>query len=233
VGAGGWTAVRIPGKSLTQYGPVNWQGAPAWQADSQASASMWRHPVDLPAELVGEVSFSWWVDRLVAGADLRAPGMGDSPARLVFAFDGDKGRLSLKDRMLFDVAEALTGEAPPYATLMYVWSNQVPPETVILHPRSDRIRKVVVEQGPDGLRQWRHYRRNLAQDFQRAFGEPSGRLLAVALMTDSDNMASSARTWYGDVTVQGLPPLGGPVTPEPNHPAAQSRSASALTKSQR
>lgn len=136
--------------------------------------------------------------------------MGDSPARLVFAFDGDRSRLSARDRMLFDVAELLTGEPPPFATLMYVWANQSAPEAIIEHPRSDRIRKVVVEQGPASLRQWRQYRRDLAADFLRAFGEPPGRLVAVALMTDSDNMAASAQTWYGDVVLQGLPPLGVP-----------------------
>ena len=42
------------------------------------------------------------------------------------------------------LAEVLTGEEPPYATLMYVWCNKREPGTVIHSPRTDRIRKIVL-----------------------------------------------------------------------------------------
>ena len=45
------------------------------------------------------------------------------------------------------LAEALTGERPPYATLVYVWDATAPVGTVIINPRSDRIRKIVVDSG--------------------------------------------------------------------------------------
>jgi hypothetical protein len=39
----------------------------------------------------------------------------------------------------------------------------------------------------------------LAADYRLAFGEEPGALAAIALMTDSDNTASRAQSWYGPV----------------------------------
>jgi Protein of unknown function (DUF3047) len=84
---------------------------------------------------------------------------------------------------------------------MYVWDAKAPVGSVIVHPRSDRIRKIVVESGTAGLRKWRSYRRNLAADYRLAFGEAPGPLQAMAVMTDGDNTQSQLSTWYGDITL--------------------------------
>jgi hypothetical protein len=148
------------------------------------------------------VEFSWWVPETIPTADLRHAETADSPVRVVFAFDGDVSRLSLRNRLQFQMAETLTGEAPPYATLMYVWDNHAEPETVLPGARSDRVRKVVLEQGGGNLRRWLTYRRPLMADFERAFGETPGPLIGIALLTDTDNTRTKARACYGDVVVQ-------------------------------
>ena len=51
-------------------------------------------------------------------------------------------------------------------------------------PRSDRIRKLVVESGSARLDQWLDYERDIRADFERVFGEPPGALVGVAIMTD-------------------------------------------------
>ena len=84
---------------------------------------------------------------------------------------------------------------------MYVWDAKAPIGSVISHPRTDRIRKIVVESGTAGLRTWRSYRRDLAADYRLAFGEAPGALQALALMTDGDNTQSQLATWYGDITL--------------------------------
>jgi hypothetical protein len=82
---------------------------------------------------------------------------------------------------------------------MYVWGNERAPGTVVHSPRTDRIRRIVVESGPSGLDQWRDYERDIRADYLRAFGEPPGALVGLAIMTDSDNTRSKARAWYGPV----------------------------------
>ena len=196
---GDWHAVPLPGKNPTRYEWEHKDGRASWCATSERSASMWRRHLDLAAAKVGEVSFSWWVQDLIVNASVADAALEDAPARVIFAFGGDIGALPIRTRLLFDLAEALTGERPPFATLMYVWDATAPVGSVIHNPRSDRIRKIVVDSGPTQLRRWRNHRRDLAADFRLAFGEAPGPLTAIAIMTDSDNTQSRAQSWYGAV----------------------------------
>lgn len=197
--ADGWHEVRLPGKAETRYRWEEKDGRRALFADADRSASMWRRKLDLLPERIGEVAFSWRVDRLIDGASVSVAEHEDAPVRVLFGFGGDTARLSQRNRMMFELAHALTGEPPPYATLMYVWENQAPVESVVINPRTDRIRKIVLDSGAAQLGRWREHRRHLAVDFRRAFGEDPGPLQSVALMTDADNTRSTAQAWYGPV----------------------------------
>lgn len=198
---GEWHAVPLPGKLLTRYSRDRKDGRDAMAARSERSASMLRKRVQIAAQELGSVRFSWWVDDLVAGASVADVDREDAPARVLFGFGGDVSKLPARTRMLFDLAEALTGEQPPYATLMYVWDANAPVGTVIVSKRSDRVRKIVVDSGPLNLRRWRDHHRDLRADFRLAFGEDPGPLQSIAVMTDSDNTRSSAHAWYGAVTL--------------------------------
>ena len=136
---------------------------------------MLRRKVQIDPAQLGRVQFSWRVASLIEQADLSDADASDSPVRLVFAFDGDHRRLSARNRMLFDLAQVLTGEPPPYATLMYVWDNRAAAGIVIHGPRTDRVRKIVLESGPGQCGRWLHYERDLSADFRQAFGEEPGR----------------------------------------------------------
>ncbi len=151
-----------------------------------------------PNELC-KLTFSWKVPALIASADMALIDTDDSPVRVVLAFEGDRNLFSTKNAMLSELSHALTGEPLPYATLMYVWCNTCAVGTVIINPRTDRIRKLVVESGSPHLNQWTDYERDIHADFEAAFGEAPGSLLALGIMTDSDNTRSTARAWYGPI----------------------------------
>jgi Protein of unknown function (DUF3047) len=85
---------------------------------------------------------------------------------------------------------------------MYVWCNKRAPGSVIQNPRTDRIRTIVVESGVKNLNQWLDYERNIAADFESAFGEKPGALVGMALMTDTDNTRSKTRAYYGPVSMR-------------------------------
>ena len=197
-----WEPVLLPGKLRTEFRRREHDGRDSVQADSASSASMMRQRLRISPEQLGQLRFSWQAENLLEGANVAEQGRDDSPVRLVLAFDGDRQKFSTRNAMLNELAKALTGEDMPYATLMYVWSNQLPVGTVITHPRTDRIRKIVVESGPAHLRQWRHYKRDVQADFEQAFGEAPGPLQAVAIMTDSDNTQSRTRAWYGEIRLE-------------------------------
>lgn len=197
----GWSARELPGKRATRYSLARRQGQACVLAQAERSASLWRRKLDLDAQQIAGLEFDWWLSGgHPARATVSAPETDDAAARLVLAFDGDASRLSRRNRMLFEMAETLTGEAPPYATLMYVWDAQAAPETLVVSQRSDRIRKIVVGSGPvAGAPRWQRFKRDVVADYRRAFGEPPGTLVGAAFMTDADNTGSRAEACYGSL----------------------------------
>ncbi len=197
-----WHEVALPGKRATRYARSRKDGRTVVHARADASASMWRCHARIPPAELGLLRFSWRVDALNAQASVTDVEREDAVARLVLAFDGDRARLSPRTRAIFDLARSLTGESPPFATLMYVWETAEPVGTAIVNPRTDRIRKLVVDSGPAHLGSWREHRRDVAADYLQVYGEPPGALIGVALMTDSDNTRSRAEAWYGPVVFE-------------------------------
>eukprot|EP01041_Mallomonas_annulata_P015547 gene15548-32846_t len=105
----------------------------------------------------GRISFSWRVDALPAGADLAAADASDSPVGIVLGFEGDRTRWSPRTHRLSEMSRLLTGEELPYATLVYAWGNREAPGTVVVNPRTDRIRKLVLDSGPQNIGVWRDH----------------------------------------------------------------------------
>lgn len=196
-----WEPILLPGKLRTAFQPMDHQGRRSLQADSSASASMLRQRLQIAPEQLGRLRFEWQVANLIEGADMRERDSEDSPVRLVLAFDGDRRQFSPRNAMLNELTRALTGEEMPYAVLMYVWSNDQPVGTVITNPRTDRIRKIVVESGSARLQQWLRYDRQITDDFVRAFGEPPQTLQSIAIMTDTDNTRGQTKAWYGPISL--------------------------------
>lgn len=197
-----WFFWQLPGKSATQYSPVVHEGRPALRARSDNSASVVRQKLNLAPEQLGTLRFSWFVQRQIAGADVQTREADDAPVRVMLAFEGDRSKLPVRYNALSDLALALTGERLPYATLMYVWSERHSVGSVVHGARTDRVRKLVLASGANSLGRWLDYERDVRADFERAFGEPPGALIGIALMTDSDNTQSRAEAWYGPLQLQ-------------------------------
>ena len=196
-----WQHYKFPGKQATQYSYAPTDGKPAVMARASSSASMLRHAVRVEPALLQDIIFSWKVKQLIPGADLTRRETHDSPVRLVLAFEGDRSEFSMKNAMLSELSLTLTGEAMPYATLMYVWCNACAKETLYINPRTDRIREIVLETGPEHLGQWLNYQRDIQADYLLAFGQPPGALVGVGLMTDTDNTRQSTVAWYGPISL--------------------------------
>lgn len=194
-----WQHLTLPSKKQTLYTLSHQQGRDTMQANATSSASMLRQDLYIAAKDLDVVKFSWHVPELIKDADIALRDFDDSPVRIVLIFEGDKTKFSAKNAMLSEMAEMLSGEPLPYATLMYVWCNKREPSSVIVNPRTDRIRSVVVESGSKNLRQWLDYQRNIHADYEKAFGEAPGALLHVGIMTDSDNTKTQVSAAYGSV----------------------------------
>jgi Protein of unknown function (DUF3047) len=194
-----WQHQSFPTKRSTRYRAQQLLGRDALEAMASNSMSVMRKKRTVPAHELGRVQFSWVAKQLIDRADITARASDDAVLRVVLTFEGDRSRFSLKNQLLSELSHTLTGEELPYATLMYVWCNKRPAGEVILNPRTDRIRKLVVESGRANLGQWLDYERDIRADFKQAFGEEPGALTSIALMTDTDNTQSDTTAWYGPV----------------------------------
>ncbi len=162
-------------------------------------------PYGYPLNHNGRLQWRWKVDQLIAQADNTRKSTEDAPVRLVISFEGDLDRLSFDDRLFFDHIRVFTGQQLPYATLMYIWENRLPRDTVISNPHTSRIKMVIVESGRDRVGTWREESRNVYEDFKLAFGEPPGRITAIGIMTDTDNTGDNVHAYYGDIVFKRVP----------------------------
>ena len=200
-----WEIFRVPGKQPTHYRHVQHEGRDAVLAVADASGSILRHRLRLEPSSLGRVSFSWNVPDAASGANASLPKLDDVPVRVVLAFEGDRTLFSMKNALLSELSQLLTGEPLPYATLIYSWSRVRPPGVVIANDQTDRIRKLVVESGDGGYNQWRSYERDIRADFQKVFGEEPGALLSFAVFTEGERNVGPLQAWYGPVVLRSAP----------------------------
>lgn len=198
-----WTPwIFHPTKKPTRFRSVTVDGVRVVEANAEQSIAGLRHAVDLDPADRPILEWRWRVDRVLEGADVRERHGDDSPVRVVLAFDGDVSALPIKEQMFFERVKLLGGQDLPYATLMYVWCRKSATESVVPNFHTSRVQKIVVEQGPDHVGQWRTYRRDIVADYERAFGRKPGRLIAVGVMSDTDNTKEAAFGWYGDIRLR-------------------------------
>lgn len=200
IGPGRWEPWgRHPAKPPTQYDIIREDAKAVLQARATSSVSGLKHRVNRPAQEFSLIRWRWRIDSILQGADVGDRHAEDAPARLLLAFEGDRSRLSMREMMVAEQFQLFTGQAMPYATLMYVWDTTRHEGEVVHNPHSSRIRKVVVQSGGSQAGRWVSYQRDFLADFLKAFGEAPGQLTGVGVMTDSDNTRQSARCLYGDV----------------------------------
>ena len=186
-------------KRDTVYKVDRAEGRAVLRASADAAASMYVAPVKPAMSGAATLSWDWKADALVPGADNRDKSREDAPLRVLVAFDGDVRTLPEAEQKRFSRAKNLTGRQPPYAVVMYIWSDQVPVGSVIPSAHTSQVRMLAVASGADGLGRWQSVQRNLVEDYRRAYGAEPGPVLGVAVMTDTDNTGTKAVGEYADI----------------------------------
>ena len=192
--------VILPQTPRTQYRVVTTSDGTALEATADHSASGLYRRIRIDPKSHPIVQWRWNVLQPVAGADARIPAREDSPARLVISFHGDINRLDFQERITLRLYKGLTGQTLPYAMLMYVWADGLPAETTIPSEHTAKIQMIVLPGDKGRIGQWTQFRRNVFEDYQRVFGEAPSDIVAVGVMTDSDDTGQQARALFGDIT---------------------------------
>lgn len=204
----GWKPYRL-GKSLgeTRYRLTMLDGRTVLEARAENAVSAIAYELRADAIRTPWLSFSWRTERLIDRADMRTKAGDDYPARIYVIFDYDIARLPLADRMKLRMARAIWGDQVPAAALCYVWEPRQPVGHAAWSAYTSRLRMIVAESGAARLGRWVSIERNVAEDFRAAFGEDPPAISAVLVATDTDNTASDAHTWFGDITLRAAPGL--------------------------
>jgi hypothetical protein len=198
-----WILSRFNAK--TQYSVVEKDGRKVLQARADKSASGILQELSVDPIRFPVLRWQWKLSQALPAADLTRKGTDDSPARVIVSFDGDMEKLDVEDRAMARMVKLFSGREMPYATIMYVWDNKLPPDTMLDNAHSTRAKMIVVDTGDKGVGQWSTFSRDIASDFQRAFGEAPGRVISVGVMTDTNGTDSVATTYYSDIALLPKP----------------------------
>lgn len=198
----GWEPlVILRNKKPTAYELVSSDSRTVLHARAESASSGLMHQVSIDPQQQPWLHWQWKIANRLKAQDNSQRATEDSPVRVILGFDGDKDNLPFADQILFETARVVTGHDFPYATLMYIWGNQAPIDTVIRSPHSGRIKMIVAENGSGGIGEWHHFARNIVDDYEQAFGEKPGRLIGVGVLTDTDNTGETVEAWYGDIAL--------------------------------
>jgi phage terminase large subunit-like protein len=175
-----WRETELHGR--TAYQAVTLDGRTCLKSDSRAAASILVTEVRVNPDTYEWLSWDWRVDQLVTGEALEQREGSDVAAR-VYVYFKSKG-LPWQKR-----------------NLDYVWSAKQPVGTILTSAYSATSKIIVVESGAEALGQWRHVERNLEDDYRLAFGEDPPHVLAIGLMTDTDNTGGQAVAYFDELRI--------------------------------
>lgn len=203
----GWQHGQLASfKNETMYNLAVEDGTVALKATAHNAASFVGIRTDFDPHQFPMLSWRWKVVQGIPAADTADPKKEDAPVRVMVSFAGDSSKLPLKDRLAASAAQSISGQALPYAELMYVWGGKVAVNSITVSGRTSRVRMLAVAADDQGIGRWHSYTRNLVEDFKRAFGEEPGNVTSIQLMTDTDNTGGDAEALYGDIVVQPAKP---------------------------
>lgn len=186
----------------TSYKIVERDGARVLEAHADKAASGVLQEVSIEPTLYPQLSWRWQVSSLPKSADITRRGSDDSPARVIISFDGDKSKFDFEDRAAADLVKLFSGREMPYASLMYVWDNKLPVNALVDNAHSGRAKMIVVESGQANVGAWLEFKRNVVEDFKRAFNEMPGKIISVGVMTDSNATSTVVTAHYGDIALR-------------------------------
>lgn len=189
-----WREVEVRGQ--TRYHVVDLEGRRCLQAESQAGASILLSAVRADPETYRWLSWHWRVDRHVAGEALERKEGSDVAARVYVYFDT---------------------HGPPWQkrNIDYVWSASLPVGTKLDSAHSSQSKIIVAESGSASLGRWRSVERNLEEDYRWCFGEEPSDVVAIGVMTDTDNTGTEALAYFDDLRLSRSPSAPGAQPPEP------------------
>jgi len=175
----GWELKEFVGKADVEL--VRAEGSAAIRLRSDGTSFALYRDVVVDVERAPMLSWSWKVVRLPARGDVRHGGTDDQAAQLYVVFPRWP-------------APTLSSDV-----VGYVWDTTAPAGAVVTSAKAPNVKIIVVESGHAQVGAWRHYQRNVHDDYVALFNTRPPRAGMVAFMTDANDTGSTAEAWMGEV----------------------------------
>ncbi len=182
----------------TQYALKTWDGVDAVEAVAERSMALLGRPLEVDLEATPHLCWLWRVDAPLATADMRTKAGDDYAARVYVSFRVAPEALGFGTRAKLALARSIYGEQVPDAALNYVWDNRQQVGTLMPNAYTDRTRMLVLRSGAEHAGGWVVERRDVAEDFKRAFGDLPAQLSGIAMASDTDNTGERARAGFAE-----------------------------------
>lgn len=183
----------------TRYDLIQDQGRTVIRAHSHNAASGLIRHVRVDSHEYPWLQWSWKIDHVLKKGDVTTKKGDDYAARIYVAFAFDPDQSGLWQRMRHKTASLMSDQELPGSALNYIWANKAAPDTIIPNPYAPEAMMVVLQSGNSRSGQWVKEKRNIVQDYQRAFGKEPPEIIGIAIMTDTDNTGEETTSYYGDI----------------------------------
>jgi hypothetical protein len=206
-----WNSITFP--SIERHTRFDVVDAPAtrsgraWRAVAECSASGMAVDVG-PIDLARDPQVLRWRWRRIPGppsnrrADERERSGDDFAARVYAIFELDPSRLGAWLRLRHQIASRLLGRKLPGHALNYVWARGLPAGAEWRSPHDMPGHLVALRSASD--EGWFEERVDLRADHERYFGAPRTPLVAIGIMSDTDDRCARAEAWFADLRLEPI-----------------------------
>lgn len=137
--------------------------------------------VDVDPSQLPYLTWHWKVTQFPKGGDFRHASTDDQAAQVLVAFDDHRILSYIWDTNAPKGAEQKSGFIP----LIHVYA-------------------VVCESGPAEANRWIAESRNVAADYQRAYGRPAPHVKGLRLQINSQHTGTAAESYFGEVAFRSM-----------------------------
>jgi Protein of unknown function (DUF3047) len=200
-----WQVLGLPGnysKPLTQFDVTELDNKKVLRVRTDKSYGNLVHAWQ---GNVSSIAFNWRLDNPLLEANLKSKNGDDAALKVCLSFDMPMEKVPFADRAKLRLAQFLSHDHLPTATLCYVWAHAEPVGTDFDNPFTGRVHYIVLNSGESQLKTWQSHQRNVQADFLKAYGDESKAVPAVTAIivgADSDNTLGSSLGYVSDIALK-------------------------------
>ncbi|HKL19124.1 MAG TPA: DUF3047 domain-containing protein [Halalkalibaculum sp.] len=174
-------------------------GTPVIKATSESAISTVTTSIKADPNEFRFLEWEWKIDSVLETGDLTKKDGDDFAARIYVTFDYPVSKLPFGQKIKYRFYKTFTSFKIPLRSLNYVWANKEEVGTIAESPFTGWVQYIVVESGNENAGEWVSLKRNILEDYRKAFGEEPPAISGITIMTDSDNTGESTEAWFGKI----------------------------------